>query len=443
MSSLVALRRRLLGLSLLMVMVLTVVVCVGAYRGAFTRTVDVVLRAGTTGNQILPEADVKVRGMIIGKVRDVVPSGGGAEIRLALEPDKVDRIPANVSARLLPRTLFGERYVSLELPPEQSEQHLAAGDVIAQDRTKGSVELDQVLADTMPLLEAVRPHDLAVTLNGLSQALDGRGESLGETITELNRYIAELNPSVPRLQENLQQVVGVAETYEQAAPDVLEALNDVSTTARTLVEQRENLSAMTARLTTTSNDLTGFLTANSQGLIRLNATSRPTLDVLAKYSPQYPCMFAQSAGIIPRVNELFGVGTDEPGAHVTLEVTPNRGKYVPGEEPKLGDKRGPRCYDFVHAPQYPPDGPVYDGSNPPPAARTGNEGLLPGSATSSSASGGASAHDLGMANSPAERDLIAGILAPSPDAGRHAAPPWSSLLLGPVLRDTQVTVRPR
>lgn len=46
-----------------------------------------------------------------------------------------------------------------------------------------------------------------------------------------------------------------------------------------------------------------------------------------------------------------------------------------------------------------------------------------------------------MANSPAERDLIAGILAPAPDT--TPAPPWSSLLLGPVLRDTQVTVRPR
>ncbi|WP_243793771.1 MCE family protein [Saccharopolyspora gloriosae] len=443
MSSLAALRRRLLGLALLMVIVLAVAVCIGAYRGAFTRTVDVVLRAGSTGNQILPEADVKVRGMIVGQVREVAPADGGAEMRLALDPDKVDEIPANVTARLLPRTLFGERYVSLELPPERSARHLAAGDVIAQDRAKGSVELEQVLADTMPLLEAVHPQDLAVTLNGLNQALDGRGESLGETITALNRYVAELNPSVPRLQENLRHVVGVAETYEQAAPDVLRALSDVSTTARTLTEQRANLSAMTAQLTTTSNDLTGFLEANSQDLIRLNTASRPTLDVLAKYSPQYPCMFAQSAGIIPRVNELFGVGTDEPGAHVTLEITPNRGKYLPGEEPELGDERGPRCYDFEHAPQYPPDGPVHDGSDPPPAARTGTEGLLPGSTTPSSASSGGSAHDLGMANSPAERDLIAGILAPAPNAGGQAPPSWSSLLLGPVLRDTQVTVRPR
>ncbi|MGW0895029.1 MCE family protein [Saccharopolyspora sp. NPDC002578] len=441
MSSLVALRRRALGVAFLLVMVLAAAVCIGAYRGAFTRSVDVVLRTGATGNQILPEADVKVRGLIIGQVGDVTAADGGARMRLELDPDEVEQIPANVTARLLPRTLFGERYVSLELPAQRSARHLAAGDVITQDGAQASVELEQVLADTMPLLQAVHPQDLATTLNGLSRALDGRGEQVGETITDLNRYVAELNPSLPQLQENLRQVVGVAETYEQAAPDVLRALGDVSTTARTLAEQREALSAMTAQLTTTSNDLTSFLAAHSQDLIRLNATSRPTLDVLAKYSPQYPCMFAQAAGIIPRVDELFGVGTDEPGAHVTLEITPNRGAYVPGEEPELGDERGPRCYEFEHAPQYPPDGPVVDGSNPPPAARTGTEGLLPGATTPSSASGGASAPDLGVANSPAERDLIAGILAPSPDAA--PAPPWSSLLLGPVLRDTQVTVRPR
>ena len=41
----------------------------------------------------------------------------GATIELAIDPDHLDEIPADVSARLLPKTLFGERFVSL-VPPE-------------------------------------------------------------------------------------------------------------------------------------------------------------------------------------------------------------------------------------------------------------------------------------------------------------------------------------
>lgn len=441
MRSLVALRRRLLGLTFVAFVVLIPVLCIAVYRGAFSRDSEVVLRAGSLGNQILPQSNVKVRGMIVGQVREVVPVPGGAQLRLAIAPDKISRIPANVSAQLLPSTLFGERYVALRPPADESSRPLTAGDVIEQDRSKASVELQQVLADTMPVLQAVRPQDLAVTLNGLSQALDGRGRSVGETISELNRYVAGLNPSLPQLQQNLREAVGVAETYEQAAPDVLEGLGELSSTARTLVEQRANLSALTGQLTATSEDTTGFLQDNSENLIRMNASARPTLDVLAKYAPEYPCVFAQSAGIIPEVNRVFGVGTAEPGVHITLEVVPNRGKYVPSDAAVYGDERGPRCYPMVRAPQYPPDGPVQDGTSSPPPARTGDQGVLPSSDASSSANSGASggaAPELGVANSPAERELIAAIAALPQGAD---VPPWSSLLLGPLLRGTEITAR--
>ncbi|MFR9732266.1 MCE family protein, partial [Saccharopolyspora sp. MS10] len=174
--------------------------------------------------------------------------------------------------------------MSLEVPREASSVRLASGDVIAQDRTAASVELEAVLADTMPVLQALRPAELASTLNSLSGALDGRGESVGETVTRLNEYVAGLNPSVPLLRENLRRLVGVAETYEQAAPDVLAALGDLSVTSRTLVEQRANVEGLTSQLTVTSGDARGFLEANGDDLIRLGESARPTADVLAKYS---------------------------------------------------------------------------------------------------------------------------------------------------------------
>ncbi|WP_243788200.1 MCE family protein [Saccharopolyspora gloriosae] len=428
-STFATVRRRLLGLALLLCVALFLSVTVATYQGVFRPSVNVVLRAASTGNQLMPDSEVKVRGMTVGRVDEVRPINEGAELHLALEPDKAKLLPSNVSARLLPRTLFGERYVSLDVPEQSSSTRLAAGDVISQDRSRASVELETVLADTMPVLEAIHPDDLAVTLNSLNQALDGRGEEVGDTITRLNDYVEGLNPSVPQLQENLRQLVGVAETYEQAAPDVLQALGDLSTTSRTLVDQQENLRSLTSQLTTTSNDATGFLEANGDDLIRLGESARPTADVLAKYSPQYPCLLRSLTGIIPRVDEVFGEGTKEPGAHITLEVVAARGVYEPGrDEPSYEDKRGPRCYDYPPGtrPQYPVDGPIQDGSTAPVAAEP------PGAASS----GG-----LGLANSPQEREAMSTVLAPSMGVPASTVPEWGSLLVGPVLRGAEVSYR--
>ncbi|WP_433870327.1 MCE family protein [Saccharopolyspora sp. CA-218241] len=379
--ALTAVRRRLLGVALLLVIALFLATTIAFYQKAFTPTVDVVLRAESAGNQLLPDSDVKVRGMIIGRVTDIESTGDGARMELALEPDKAEQLPANVTARLLPRTLFGERYVSLQLP-ERSAGALASGDVIRQDRSAAGIELEQVLSDVMPVLQAVHPADLASTLNALDQALEGRGRELGETLSRLNTYLDGLNPALPDLQANLRELVGVAETYEQAAPDVLAALENFSTTSRTLVEQRAELTALTTQLTTTSGDLTGFLRANRENLIGLGEGARPTLDVLAKYSPQFPCFLGEMAEFTPKLREVFGEGTDEPGLHITLEVVAHRGKYVPNrDEPEFADKRGPRCYNLMPLPnpipEYPPDGPFEDGSVPPPASRPIDGGLNP------------------------------------------------------------------
>lgn len=437
-------KRRLMGLALLMSMVMFVVLCLAFYNKAFTASSDVILKAASTGNQLLPDSDVKVRGMIVGRVVEVKSAGKGAELHLALQPDMAEKIPANVSAQLLPRTLFGERYVELDLPEQPSSKTLASGGVIEQDRTRAGLELETVLADTMPVLQAVNPDDLSATLNALDQALSGRGEQVGQTLSQLNTYLDGLNPSVPDLRDNLRELVGVAQTYEQAAPDIISALDNFSTTARTLVDQKQNLQKMTGQLTTTSGDLTTFLDANGQNIIQLADAQRPTLDVLAKYSPSYPCFLGEMEEFVPRIRQAFGEGTNEPGLHVTLEVAPHRGKYRPNQdEPEFGDKRGPRCYNFMEhldpMPEYPPDGPFKDGSVPPPASRPVNGGLNPpAGSTPQSAPAGTAAQ---WVNSPAERDMVATVLAPALGRPSSEVPGWGSLLVGPVLRGAEVSYR--
>ncbi|RKT57799.1 MCE family protein [Saccharothrix australiensis] len=441
-------RGRLLGVAFLAVIALFLSLTVALYQDAFTEVVTVTLKTDRVGNQLLVDSDVKVRGMVVGEVRQVRTTGDGAELALALRPDQVEHIPGNVSARLLPKTLFGERYVSL-VPPPDPVDHLTDGDVIEQDRSSGAVELERVLDDLLPVLRAVQPEKLATTLTAVSQALENRGGQLGDTLVRLDSYLGELNPELPRLKEGISRLADVSAVYADAAPDLAQALDDATATSRTLVDQRERLSAMYGALTTTSVDLAGFLAVNRNNLIRLADVSRPTLELLAKYAPEYPCLLKGLTEFKPIMDQVFGKGTDEPGLHITLEVTGNRGKYEPGrDEPEYADKRGPRCYDIVPRPdpfpQYPPEGPVRDGSTPPPPARSAHDGVLPpatgfaGMAGATPSSGGYPPPSL--ANSPGEQDFLAALLAPELGVARAEVPSFTALLLGPLYRGAEVTV---
>lgn len=454
---------QVLGLVFLVVAALFFATTVAVYNKAFTDVVPVRLETETVGSQLSEGADVKVRGVLVGTVRSVEATADGAALELALKPEKVALIPANVTARLLPKTLFGQRYVALQIPEGPAAQHIEAGDVIGQDRSKTAIELQEVLGDVLPLLQAVQPQKLASTLNAVATALDGRGAQLGQTLVQVSNYLGELNPSLPDLKADIAALDDVAATYNDAAPEFLSALSDLTTTTRTILEKREGLRDLYATVTGASTDLTRFLQVNKNNLINLTATAQPTLDVLAKYAPEYPCLLRQLAAAVPIGELAFGKGTAHPEvSKVTIEFSASRGPYKPGvDEHRNLDKRGPRCYPWVEPaagnwPQYPPDGPVKDGSSHPAPPKK-PDGTLPGpvggidtgfepgpDGNQGAQTGGGGTPAAGVpsiANSAAERQLLSVLLAPKLGVPASDVPGWSTLLVGPVYRGTEVALR--
>ncbi|WIX89169.1 MCE family protein [Amycolatopsis sp. DG1A-15b] len=436
------LRYQVLGLVFLLVAALFIALTLAVYNKAFTPVTLVKLETDRVGSQLRTGGDVKVRGMLVGEVRSVLAKGDHAELELALDPDKTAVIPANVSARLLPKTLFGERYVALQLP-EKKERPIKAGDVIPQDRSSAAIELQKVLDDVMPLLQAVQPEKLSSTLTAVATALDGRGKQLGETLAGLSDYLGKLNPSLPDVKADITGLANVANTYDKAAPDLLQALSDLTTTSRTIVDQRAQLADLYATVTAASVDLTNFLQVNEDNLIRLTTAIQPTLDVLAKYAPEYPCLMRQLAESVPRAELAFGKGTAHPEvSRVTIEFAASRGKYLPGvDEPKYEDKRGPRCYPTVPKPgvwpQYPPDGAIKDGSSKPAPPKNPPE-KLPGPIT---AGGGAVGGDGTIVGSAYENDLIDLLASPALGTSPGNVPGWAGLLVGPLYRGAEVELK--
>src|ERR1043165_8464080 len=103
-------RYQIYGVIFLVIAGMFVVLSIAFYRKTFTPIVPVTLETDHVGNQLRTGADVKLRGLIVGEVRGIEPKGDHAVLDLAMDPDQIGKIPANVTARLLPKTLFGERY---------------------------------------------------------------------------------------------------------------------------------------------------------------------------------------------------------------------------------------------------------------------------------------------------------------------------------------------
>ncbi|NGO71200.1 MCE family protein [Streptomyces boncukensis] len=431
----VARRRRLAGVAYLLVPVLLAWLCLAVYNKEFTDRATVVVETGQAGNEMHERAEVKVRGVVVGEVTGVDSDGERARLTLALHPDQLDRVPSDVRAQLLPTSLFGQRYVALVPPPHPSPKPLARDSVIPQDRSRNAVELQDALDRLLPLLTAVQPQKLSATLTAVAQALRGRGAALGRSMVELDAYLGRLNPQLPTLTRDIERFAEASRTYAKAAPGIVEALHDATTTSATLAAKKADLSRLYASVTTGSRDLDGWLRQNRRNLIRLTATSRPTLELFRRYAPSFPCTLSTLADFVPAMDRALGKGTRRPGLQVGVRVVEPRGRYRPGRDaPAYGAGGGPRCYPVP-----------WTGDGTPARPADGGSGTSGGASGRGAPRGGgpvASLHDgLGPANSPGENELLNELLAASGAAQPGALPDWSSVLGGPAFRGTEVKLK--
>jgi len=366
------LQRRASGIAFLLVIAGLVYLTVLFYQKAFTPVIHVALKADRIGNQLSAPADVKLRGLVVGEVRAVHSTGDGATIDLALQPGKVNLIPSNVRAQLLPKTLFGEKFVNLVIPAQSSEpmaKHLREGSVITQDHSSTALETEKVLDDLMPLLQSLRPAELSMTLNALSGALRGRGDKLGANFAATGVYLRQLNPELPRLALDMQGLADFTNNTADALPDLLRVLDNFSANSRNLVVEQASLDRFLKTTDAFSASADSILAQNSQRLIALSHDSLPSLDLYARYSPEFPCLAKGLADYEPIVARTFGGA--QPGLHITLEVVKDRGPYVPGQSPKYLDGRAPYC-DGLPRPSIPAKDKAFaDGYNKPQGGGSG------------------------------------------------------------------------
>ena len=418
---------KILGVIFLALLLASVWLTNAIFTKQFADYDEVTLQTSKIGLQLPTRADVKIRGVLVGEVLSFDATSEGAELTLGIYPDEMDTIPANVTGSIVPKTLFGEKYVSLEIPESGPEGQLQVNDVI--DRTQVSIEVEKVLSDLYPLLRTVQPAELNMTLNAMATALEGRGERLGENLEIVDNYLKRINPQIPDIVEDLRLTAEVSDLYADVLPELASTLRNTITTTQTLESRDAKVHALYTDVAAFADTSRDFLDQNGDNLIRLGELGRTQLRVLARYAPEYPCLLE---GIV-NAGELQAEAFRGFTLHIVLETLPNQPRgYGPQDAPVYGDNRGPYCgrlpnppwnqdNPVTHQPDFVDgiDEPTGKGTSRAPAGWTGGDGYTGG-------------RD--------EAALLKGLLGTAIGTGAQDVPDLGVLLVGPMARGATVTL---
>ncbi|MHA7653014.1 MCE family protein [Mycobacterium sp. ML4] len=335
---------RTIGLIALVALTLVLGALYWQFRGNFTPKTKLTMVAPRAGLVMDPGAKVTYNGVQIGRVsaiseitRDGIPA---AQVVLDIFPKYIPQIPANVAAEIKATTVFGNKYVSLSSPKEPARQHITPSMVI--DATKVTTEFNTVFQTLTAIAEKVDPVKLNVTLSAAGQALAGLGDKFGASLTNGHAILDDLNPRLPEARLDVQRLAALGDVYADAAPDLLATLDQATTTARTVSEQRNELDAAFLAAAGFAGTAAPVFDRAGPYLARGAADLIPTAQLLDEYSPEIVCTLHNYDEVAPRIRNALGFNGYALGATSAGAISGAPNPYIwPENLPRVNARGGP------------------------------------------------------------------------------------------------------
>ena len=130
------------------------------------------------------EADVRIAGVSVGKVRELEPGGNRTVATIELDREFAP-LRADTRAMLRQKTLLGETYV--QLTPGRSDRMLPEGGRLANAHVADTVQLDEIFDSLDPVTrEAFRTWQ-----QDLAKGIEGRGQDFNDAIGTLPGFAAD------------------------------------------------------------------------------------------------------------------------------------------------------------------------------------------------------------------------------------------------------------
>jgi virulence factor Mce-like protein len=168
--------------------------------GGFGHYYKLNLELPRAGEMMQVGSDVRMRGVVVGKVSTIKLVN--REVVLTLQMEQRYRVPSSAEAFVTLKTLLGAKFVDLRFdtyggPFLHDGSRIRTGHI--------GPELEDALADGVNVLQAIRPNDLATVVSTLAQAASGHGDDVARGLkanSDLSQLFAStLSPQLKALHD--------------------------------------------------------------------------------------------------------------------------------------------------------------------------------------------------------------------------------------------------
>jgi phospholipid/cholesterol/gamma-HCH transport system substrate-binding protein len=205
---------------------------------------------------LLPNDNVKVAGVAVGKVHEIRLVDGRARVTMKLRNGY--RLPSDSEAAIRWRNLLGQRYVYLY--PGSSPVVMRTGTTIT--RTRSVVDLGELFNRLGPIVKAIDPQQVNTFLDSIVQALDGNEGAVRSAIADLGTVasaIAARDQAIGRLLDNLSSV---SDAIVERDAQIRQTLDNLVALSGTFSENTAIVDRAITNLGSISQDLAALLQAN-------------------------------------------------------------------------------------------------------------------------------------------------------------------------------------
>lgn len=264
---------------------------------------------------LLPNQDVTVRGVSVGRIESLRPTPAGVDV-VANVTSNV-RIPASSQVRVSGLSAAGEQFIDFRTDSENGP-YLTDGSVIDQQRTTTPVQLSELLAHADGLLAQIDPKKLAIIKREMSVSDEGPGKLrdivdggtfllatldsvLPETVSLLRSsrtaltLLTDVNPGIGATAQNVRQVMA--------------GLNEMDGGYRRFLDQTPGLLSSMDRVFDDNSDTMVGLLANLVTTSRLLYLRVPALNALF---PNYRGSMLEAIGSIMHDDGLWAIADIYP-----------------------------------------------------------------------------------------------------------------------------------
>jgi virulence factor Mce-like protein len=269
--------------------------------------------------QLAQQSDVRISGVSVGKVREIVLSPDG-ELALAKVDiqDQYGPIPKGTRAVLRTKTLLGETYIELTPGPSTGPK-LPDGAILPEANVAESVQLDEIFrtfdARTRAAFQSWQ-QEAAVAIEGRGAALSYAFGEIGPTLTEVDRLFRVLDSqrlavkqlfrngatSLQALRGRQGELAGLIRNSNAVFSTTAERARDIEALFRAFPTFQDESRLTLARLRTFSENADPAV----RQLIPAAEELSPTLIALSKFAPQAKGFFEGFAPAIQRAPKGFG-----------------------------------------------------------------------------------------------------------------------------------------